>query len=152
MGSREDIRNLEWADMRNREATICYLKMTRAQEEIQRLNVEIKRLSTWIYDEAAHLDHAVSSCAPHNSHLSQALYVFAEHRKRINNNLLRILKAIYVLPGYSGETSVGQREQGSEKRSTVDPHVSDEDEVSDDADYELIDEIFEGVSRITLHE
>ncbi|KAF8498308.1 hypothetical protein BU17DRAFT_59331, partial [Hysterangium stoloniferum] len=40
-----------WAKTQNREATWCHLKILRAEEEIQRLNVEVRCLATWIEDE-----------------------------------------------------------------------------------------------------
>lgn len=46
-----DICNTEWMDRCNREATLCYLKLKRAQEELTRLNVEIRRLESWIVKE-----------------------------------------------------------------------------------------------------
>ncbi|KAF8587114.1 hypothetical protein K439DRAFT_1260400, partial [Ramaria rubella] len=42
-GAQEDIHNLEWADSRNGEVTICWLKMTCRHEELTHLNVEIKK-------------------------------------------------------------------------------------------------------------
>ena len=41
-GAHEDICNMEWADARNRQATICHLKISRANEEIIQLNIETK--------------------------------------------------------------------------------------------------------------
>ncbi|THH14606.1 hypothetical protein EW146_g5748 [Bondarzewia mesenterica] len=46
-----DIQNLPWAQPVNRAATILYLNLLHAREEIVRLNVEIHRLRTLIYDE-----------------------------------------------------------------------------------------------------
>lgn len=54
-GLNGDIRNAEWMNQQNREATICYLKLQRAKEEIHRLNIEIKRLDTWIVNECKEL-------------------------------------------------------------------------------------------------
>ncbi|KAG1854936.1 hypothetical protein DFJ58DRAFT_716274 [Suillus subalutaceus] len=49
--SRSDIRSLDWTKPAHREATVKYFKIQCTREEIQRLNVEIRRLRTAIYDE-----------------------------------------------------------------------------------------------------
>ncbi|KAF8521797.1 hypothetical protein BU17DRAFT_87722 [Hysterangium stoloniferum] len=51
IGAWEDIQNLEWAKTQNHEATQCHLEILQAEEEIQRLNVEVICLATWIEDE-----------------------------------------------------------------------------------------------------
>lgn len=49
--SRTDICNHDWTTPAHREATVKYFKLRRAHEEIQRLNVEVRRLRTAIHDE-----------------------------------------------------------------------------------------------------
>jgi hypothetical protein len=97
-GAREDIRNLEWANIRNREATVCHLKMLRAEEEIQRLNVEVKRLATWIMDDRVNLKENLERCQ--QLWLSNAIAEFADEQNRINTNLQRTLQHIYSLHGF----------------------------------------------------
>lgn len=46
--SRNDIRDRKWAQPAYREATIKYLTLCRAREELQRLDVEVRRLFTAI--------------------------------------------------------------------------------------------------------
>ncbi|KAF8580997.1 hypothetical protein K439DRAFT_1250444, partial [Ramaria rubella] len=102
MGAREDIRNLEWANARNHEAMICHLKILRAKEEIERLNIEIKCLVTWICDEMVALDQAIEECMLTQLLLAHAITQFADERKRINTNLQVRLYQIYSLHGFSG--------------------------------------------------
>ncbi|KAF8586498.1 hypothetical protein K439DRAFT_1273083, partial [Ramaria rubella] len=83
-GVREDIHNLEWANSRNREATICWLKMTHMHEELTCLNVEIKRLATWIIDEQEALEAAIQECQGKDELLTAAIRIFAEERGRVN--------------------------------------------------------------------
>lgn len=52
--ARQDIRQLKWADPMHREAALLHFNILRAQEEICRLNVEIRRLLTAMLDE--HID------------------------------------------------------------------------------------------------
>ncbi|KAG1905039.1 uncharacterized protein F5891DRAFT_918631, partial [Suillus fuscotomentosus] len=49
--SRTDIRTNNWAKPAHREATTKYFKLSRAHEEVMRLNVEIRRLRTAIHTE-----------------------------------------------------------------------------------------------------
>jgi hypothetical protein len=51
----QDIRTLEWAQAANREGMVMYFGIKRAKEEICRLNVEIRRLLTFLYDD--YVDH-----------------------------------------------------------------------------------------------
>jgi hypothetical protein len=53
--SRHDIQNKPWAMQGHREVSIEHFKVVRAREEIKHLNVEIRRLHTWVDDEDAHL-------------------------------------------------------------------------------------------------
>ena len=151
MGSREDICNLEWADTRNREATVCHLKLTRAHEEIKRLNIEIKRLGTWIADEEAHLDRAIQ--ASNDPHLTQALQDFTDRQKQVNSHIQRTLKTIYALQGYTGDMGIGQRQHSDVGIPIVQTELIGSDEGgSDNDENELVDEIFDGVARLSLHE
>lgn len=50
--SRHDISNKPWIRPAARVAMDKYFKICRAKEEIERLNVEVRRLRTWIKDEA----------------------------------------------------------------------------------------------------
>ena len=142
-GAREDIRNLDWADAHNQQATICYLKMTRAREEIQRLNIETKRLATWIQDEAQELDQANEACRIVDPSLSQAVTEFAKQQKWVNTNLEATLRQIYALQGYSGEKGVGTQENEEQEMGN-----GSSDEYEDVE--EVLDRVFEGITRLTL--
>ena len=56
--AREDIRNWPWAQGPTREAIKTYLNLQRAEEERDRLNVEINRLMTALFD--AHADLSIT--------------------------------------------------------------------------------------------
>ena len=49
--SRTDIRSKPWTEAPRREAMNLYFGIKRAHEEIERLNVEIKRLLTFMLDD-----------------------------------------------------------------------------------------------------
>jgi hypothetical protein len=53
--TRSDIRSLPWTEPSRREASSLYFGIKRAHEEIMQLNVEIKRLLTFMRD--THIDY-----------------------------------------------------------------------------------------------
>ena len=53
--TRQDIRTLDWAQIANCEGTVMYFGLKHAKEEICCLNVEIRRLLTFLYDD--YIDH-----------------------------------------------------------------------------------------------
>jgi hypothetical protein len=58
--SRDDVRERTWAKPACREATIKYLTRARAQEDILRLDVELRRLYTAIHDEGNKVTMSIS--------------------------------------------------------------------------------------------
>ncbi|KAF8479455.1 hypothetical protein JB92DRAFT_3277834 [Gautieria morchelliformis] len=106
-GAREDICNLAWADARNREAIVYHLKILRAKEEIVRLNVEIRRIATWIVDENCQMDEAFQKCADKDLILANAISMSAQQQKRINARLRATLEHIFALEGYTGISDIG---------------------------------------------
>src|ERR1700690_2808741 len=59
--ARQDIRHLPWAQPARREATNLYFKIEGAKAEITRLNVEIRRLLSFMLDDHADYYHAIAS-------------------------------------------------------------------------------------------
>ncbi|KAF8525695.1 hypothetical protein JB92DRAFT_2542778, partial [Gautieria morchelliformis] len=91
-----------WAEARHRETGICQLKILRAQEELQRLNIEVKRLATWIVNDEASLDAAITKCQGSDPLLAKAMMGFTAEQKRVNRRVQATLHNIYDLDGYSG--------------------------------------------------
>ncbi|KAI0309491.1 hypothetical protein OF83DRAFT_1032888, partial [Amylostereum chailletii] len=81
----EDILAQPWANSANRQAAIYSLKLERAQEERERLNVEICRLVTWMRDEETQLRAAVEDARGQGSHLAHELEHMLTHRVRQNH-------------------------------------------------------------------
>ncbi|KAI0245897.1 hypothetical protein BJV78DRAFT_1086966, partial [Lactifluus subvellereus] len=97
--SRNDIMRKPWTIPANREVANKYFKILRAREEINRLNVEVRRLDAWVQHEDVTLLAAVNMAT--GSNLTAELRHCYEGRRRINNiHRVRIL-AIYHLEGYS---------------------------------------------------
>ncbi|KAF8528249.1 hypothetical protein JB92DRAFT_2697435, partial [Gautieria morchelliformis] len=127
-----------------------WLKLLRAQEEIQRLNIEIKRVSTWMVHDEAQLQAVIDSLQTTDLLMAKALMEFTSDQKRVNAHVRATLKHIYELEGYTGEMGIGQRE-GTDGLPKSDMHVSDLEEYSDE-DEELLNDVFEGVSNLTINE
>ena len=91
--ARLDIRRLPWTQPHHREAMNLYFGIKRAKEEIMRLNVEIRRLITFMIDE--HVDYQAAADAIQQSdraipHLSSSVKAHPprsgspKHRRRLN--------------------------------------------------------------------
>lgn len=150
-GARNDIRNLFWADAHNRQATVCHLKLLCTQEEITHLNIEIKRVATWIVHEGDELDQAIAQ-APADSGITCALKAFAANRKCVNASLQRTLEQIYNLEGFSGERSIGIRADVAETRAYGGDASEASDAMSNSTDKEddLLGDIFDGIVQLSL--
>ncbi|KIJ27533.1 hypothetical protein M422DRAFT_190879, partial [Sphaerobolus stellatus SS14] len=161
IGAREDIRNLEWAKTRNREATVCQLKTIRAEEEIHRLNVEVKRLATWIEDEMELFSGTLEKLIETDPLLYEAMKDRAFRQERINNQLRAVLHHISALNGFTGTTDFGERffpnpriilRIPARNASRQVTEVDEEDIGFSSADEELdhVDQMYEGIMRISI--
>ncbi|KAJ6455539.1 hypothetical protein C8R47DRAFT_996729 [Mycena vitilis] len=111
--TRTDIRTLPWADPARREAMVLYFGIKRAKEEIRRLNVEIRRLLSFMIDD--HVDYVkaiqanISPSIP-GSALAHELSIQLEHRNNVNRSIAERLVKTCHLVGFTGSLSPGQRE------------------------------------------
>ena len=117
--TRQDIRKLEWAQPANREGMVMYFKIKRAKEEIVRLNVEIRRLLTFLYDD--HVDHhrAIHSNILTDPTLAFELSTRSQYRTKIHEGIVKRLLQTSRLPGFSGSLFHGER-QGRDQSLSVD--------------------------------
>ncbi|KAJ7016733.1 hypothetical protein C8F04DRAFT_1201568 [Mycena alexandri] len=108
--TRQDIRELPWAQPARREGMVLYFSMKRAQEEKVRLNVEIRRLITAMYDD--HVDHyrAIAANIITNPPIAHALSRAWVGRTLINTSIAKRLVQTSRLPGFTGTLFPGQRE------------------------------------------
>lgn len=107
--SRYDIREQVWATPRYREALDCHYKVCSAQCEITRLNIEIKRLRTFIADEEEDYEHAIQLAKVSAPGLAAELNHRWKMRAAVNATLLRRLDDTASLPGFTGSTERGKR-------------------------------------------
>jgi hypothetical protein len=98
--SRSNITRKPWTVPANREVANKYFKVQRAQEEIERLNVEVCRLDAWITHENRVLVSAIQTVA--DPHLAAELHHRYTERRRVNSIHRIQISAIYRLDGYTG--------------------------------------------------
>ncbi|KAF7363837.1 hypothetical protein MSAN_01041700 [Mycena sanguinolenta] len=78
--SRRDVRSEPWAQGSGRAAVDLHFKIKRAKEEVERLNVEIRRLYTYMRDEDAFLAHHARRLR--DNHQPQLAYQVEVHRQQ----------------------------------------------------------------------
>ena len=107
--ARTDIRREPWADRKNREAMNMYFGVKRAREEVQRLNVEIPRLLTFMLDEHNDYYLAISRHLLTDQTLAHELSLRWTFRDRINAKIASRLQQTASLRGFSGKLESGRR-------------------------------------------
>lgn len=107
--TRQDVRTLEWAQAANREGMVMHFGIKRAKEEISRLNVEIRRLLTFLYDD--YVDHYLAVARHITTNLSLASEISAQwsYRERLHETIVKRLIQTSQLSGFSGNLFHGQR-------------------------------------------
>lgn len=104
-----DITQQPWARPVVRNAMISWMKIERAKEEISRLNVEARRLKTYIRDSSATRELAIQHLHQTDPTLAAELQQRHDTQSRINSLLLQHLRKIESLPGFSGWRTFGVR-------------------------------------------
>ncbi|KAG1887413.1 uncharacterized protein F5891DRAFT_967298 [Suillus fuscotomentosus] len=159
--TRQDVREKMWAKPAIRAVIRKWLWINRAKEEIDRCNVEIRRLHTAIIDEDTFFTQCLASLAAEQAIEHVAVYEYCSHRRLINMQVLHRISKIHLLPGFSGLISAGIR-KGSRGRTTEDIALSSSNEVEyDDDSAPAVDEVeeltqdigtlIEYLSDLTLH-
>jgi hypothetical protein len=130
--SRHHILTKPWSVSANREMAAKYFKLVRSHEEIVRLNVEIKRLQSWVEHEDRSILETIDSLLADDpdSLLVAELKEFYAKRHRINTNHRKHLQKTYALQGYTGE-----RPQMTVHSTVLDKEKDDgeDDEVNEEA-------------------
>jgi hypothetical protein len=107
--TRQDIRTLDWAQVANREGTVLYFGLKRANEEISRLNVEIRRLLTYLYDD--YVDHyrAVRQNLMSKPSLAHQISARWCYRRQLHEVIVKRLIQTSKLSGFTGRLFHGER-------------------------------------------
>ncbi|THU79171.1 hypothetical protein K435DRAFT_875809 [Dendrothele bispora CBS 962.96] len=137
--TREDIRERPWSRPRERKAMDRYFKVLRACEEIKCLNIEIRRVATFLHNEDVFLRRRETEVAADNPALSHQIELHRRCRGHYNTNFWSQLLKITKLLGFTGTLLCGvgplsaQVEKSSSGPSLDNPTVEpDEDEDEDD--------------------
>jgi hypothetical protein len=107
--TRQDIRTLKWAQPANHEAMNLHFGLKQAKTEIERLNVEIRRLLTFMYDDHVDFFCAIQRCIITDPPLAHELSLQWEYRNAINEANFRRLQQTARLDGFSGLMTPGRR-------------------------------------------
>ena len=107
--TRTDISCLPWTEPSRREAMTYYFGIKRAREEIVRLNVEITRLVTFMFDNHVDYYHAIQRYMIEDPPLARSLSQQWQYQDRINESVVRKLIQASRLHGFTGKVSIGSR-------------------------------------------
>ncbi|KAH8108317.1 hypothetical protein DFH11DRAFT_1517134 [Phellopilus nigrolimitatus] len=105
--SRFNVQDKPWAHAAEREAILAYFKLERSREEIVRLNVEVRRLSTFIRDSERDMDRVVSLLKERDLGLAHQMEKRQTIQRSVNNVHRKRLTEIEGLRGFSGERGSG---------------------------------------------
>ena len=105
--ARQDIRHRQWATPAGRLALDTHFKILCAREEIERLNVEVRRVATHIRDEDIYLCAQEANNTAINPHIAHQITIYRMVRARFNSHHIRRIRKIASLPGFTGMASVG---------------------------------------------
>ncbi|THV00969.1 hypothetical protein K435DRAFT_597813, partial [Dendrothele bispora CBS 962.96] len=97
---RQDVRDKEWADPRKRAAMDRYFKICRAREELKRLNIEIRRVATYLRDEDIYLRRKEEKLASMDPDLARQIQVYWLCRGCFNAMHWKQLHEIAKLDGF----------------------------------------------------
>jgi hypothetical protein len=107
--TRQDIRTRPWASPAARLAMDGYFKVLRAAEEMERLNVEIPRLTTFMRDEETYVLAKETALAATDPVLAHQVKIYRMQRGRFTGHHTAILNQLAALPGFSGGSFFGIR-------------------------------------------
>jgi hypothetical protein len=105
--TRRDIRDRPWATPACRLAMDRYFKLERAREEIQRLNIEILRVITYLCDEDVFLKKKEDEIRLYDSSLAHQVSLHRRERGRFNSQHMNHFKKLAALPGFTGSILPG---------------------------------------------
>jgi hypothetical protein len=86
-----------------------YFGIKRAHEEIVRLNIEITRLVTFMFDVHVDYYHAIQRYMIEDPPLACSLSQQWQYEDRINESVVHKLVQASRLPGFTGKLSIGSR-------------------------------------------
>ncbi|KAI0682682.1 hypothetical protein C8T65DRAFT_713785 [Cerioporus squamosus] len=107
--ARQDIREKPWANRSHRTAMATYFNVKRAQEEIERLNVEMPRLFSAMVDDHVDYERAIKAANTTDPDLAHELRVRQTFNNAVNGKVVSWLHKTTQLQGFSGRLVYGRR-------------------------------------------
>ncbi|KAK0499109.1 hypothetical protein EDD18DRAFT_1308436 [Armillaria luteobubalina] len=104
---RRDMSGHKWATPAGRKAMDTYFKICRAREEIKRLNIEIRRVVTYMHVEDAYLQRCEKSIAMTTPALALQVSHYRHGRERFYAMHMRRFYTLSEDPHFTGDISVG---------------------------------------------
>ncbi|KAJ3769675.1 hypothetical protein FB446DRAFT_648232 [Lentinula raphanica] len=140
--ARRDIRSEPWAQPAGRLALDQYYKLSRAPEEITRLNKEITALLTYIHEESTYIQLKAEEVHSRDPLLSIQIQKYGWERARCNDLHIIRLQKLAKMPGFTGSLIPGHGAlypliQTATNALFKDPALNDHD---DDRDAPPLDE------------
>lgn len=107
--SRRQVTLKPWSRPAERETLLCYFKLQRAREEITRLDVEIKRMVTYIRDHRLTFNRILPEVEHANSALAYQLSKRYRHRRSLDLVHLQRFEKLKLKDGFTGSCVPGCR-------------------------------------------
>ena len=106
--TRQDVSHHPWTTPAGQQAMDSYFKRRHAKEEIARLNIEIRRLVTYIKDEEHYLRACEDALKVQHPGLAHQISIKRNIRGHFHRSHIQTLHTISQLLGFSGMLSPGQ--------------------------------------------
>ena len=136
--TQHDVSKAPWADPVVRETIKRFFRVRRAHEEIQRCNIEIRRLFTSIYDETRQHSDTLEALIGQKSPIFGAVNEYSTRRRHVSAQLLGQIQQVFDLDGFTGDRTLGRRKGSQVTQEDGElcryDNVDDDDAESEDAD------------------
>jgi hypothetical protein len=109
--ARQDISHHPWATPASQLAMDLYYKILRAQEEIDRLDIEVCCVATYLRDKDCYLRYMEDKVRTSNPRIAHWIRLHRLLRRRFHSHHKRRLREIIRLPGFSGDIWPGISER-----------------------------------------
>ncbi|KAI6156950.1 hypothetical protein BKA82DRAFT_25914 [Pisolithus tinctorius] len=126
--ARQDVSQRSWATPAGHSAMDHYFKLLCAREEIERLEVEARRLLTYLRDKEHFLDESEQQAQALHPPLAHQIACYRLIHSRFTSQHLKRLHDITKLPGYKGSLSFGESLMDSDDIDTQENLEEEEEE------------------------
>ncbi|KAG9098692.1 hypothetical protein FS749_003179 [Ceratobasidium sp. UAMH 11750] len=160
---RHEILSEKWALPEIRQATMHALRVDRAREELVRVQIEARRLQTWMRDDLHHMDETLKRLEVENSLLASALRPRIIYQARVNESIYAYIQRIESSDYFDGKRGPGSQKTDADHTGfTTAPHTANiagdtrsdardhNDESDDDIETEManLTEAFDKIAHV----